>query len=157
MQTITIDDLLNHNADPDGEIYVLRDGDCPLYVGKASAGIASRWVEGFGSHLWRAGNGRWRGNDETSNVIVRLMPHSLAWQLDCYTHDEAAKKWMPPYIKEIQPEKLSLDKVEQMCIAALRPCFNASFNPNPRPIPKQIERVLLEVSRNVSRSVLNRL
>jgi hypothetical protein len=165
MQTITIDELLNHNADPDGEIYVLRDGDCPLYAGKTTAGIAYRWLDNFGGRLYQDVGGKWHSKDYTGEMVVMMMPRSLEWQLDCYPKREAIDKYLPTY-KEIflqragyeyagVPDLIGLSTAELMCIESLRPCFNAQLNSNPRPIPDYIDEVRAGRSRKVSRAVLD--
>lgn len=165
MQTITIDDLLNKDADPDGDIYILRDGDCALYVGKTTAGIAYRWLDRFGGRLYQDVGGKWHSKDHVGEMVVMTMPRSLKWKLECYSQEEAAQKYIADY-RVIYSAKngfeyggvvdlLGLNTVERMCIAVERPCFNAQLNSDPRPMPEYISEMIAARSGKVSRAVLN--
>lgn len=150
MQTITIGELINGGADPDGHIYVVRNGDAVLYVGQTSNGITYRWLEKFIGRMFKTVSGQWRGRDALSNLIVDEMPESLSWEIDCYGIKEAAQAYMPAYIEVLRVEynrvaaemgvkaataydfnlvawvdESDIMEVEKACIYALKPRLNA--------------------------------
>lgn len=72
-------------------IYVLKDDrGCPLYVGKAEAGVWTRWFGGRNSHLIRNIWGGYVHNSQVGRAILANKPHSLCWRIELWTLEDAA-------------------------------------------------------------------
>jgi hypothetical protein len=144
MEMVTLKALLE-GADPDGQIYVLRDKECFLYVGKTESGIAYRWLNDFCGRLHSYRDGGWFGSDRVANLVIDMMPESLGWVLDCYSRDEAAQLFYPEYRRimmkcagldlDFAIDRLNLLTIEQMAITVLRPCLNVSGNSKGNSLP----------------------
>jgi hypothetical protein len=97
-------------------VYVVRDGDLVLYVGRAARPSARLW-----SHLC----GHWdRGPDELGCLVIANLPAALAWRVELLTVGETRGA----------DDGETLD-LEGALIRALRPCLNHNHNPDRRELP----------------------
>jgi integrase len=115
-------------AEYDKQIYLIRDGALPLYVGQAVK-VCARIKEhcGIGSKRFRS--------DHLGDFIFNNRPASLGWQVDLLTLDECeltARRNFPNL------SQFDSDIIEQALIIDLGPCLNTFHNqnnPNRKPIP----------------------
>lgn len=126
MIQITIKDVLDGKiADiPERGIYIFRDGDCVLYVGK-SIRVATRLKEQLQSI------------SALTDLIEINKPSSLFWQIEVMTVEECY-----PYALKEHPKGvyLTLDTAEGVIIRHHQPCLNGSLNLNRGRLPAHIKR-----------------
>ncbi len=147
MKTIAIRDILDHKVDLDALafqvkldiyndrldvpdeylgpygfiVYVIRDGDSVLYVGKSSRSVVNRLLE----HLGMGGNWRKYVPDRVGEFILDHRPESLDWQVDLMTINDCAS-----YIRQQFPMFVNwdVDTAEQAMIETYRPDLNVQYN-----------------------------
>lgn len=126
MIQITIKDVLEGNIAgiPDQGIYVFRDGDCVLYVGK-SIHVLTRLKEQL------------RSISALTDLIEANKPSSLFWQIEVMTVEECRL-----YALKERPNGvyLNLDTAEGVIIRHHQPCLNGSLNLNRGKLPAHIKR-----------------
>jgi hypothetical protein len=137
MLTVTIKDIIDGDWDKlDGAdephcIYIVRDGDCILYVGQ-SVDIFNRLLEHFG-HVGR-GSGSGLGSFYDAHQDI-----SNSWQIDLYTLSDCE-----PYITRYTSMSLTvyrngsqnaINKAEKTMMRHFHPCLNTRNNPDPSPLP----------------------
>jgi hypothetical protein len=129
MLTITVDDVLNDKLPDSGwgkfRIYVFRDQDFILYVGKTEQNIIDRIEEhlGLSSH---------REESHVGQLVVDNLPHSLEWCIDLLTLDDCE-----PVVQHhfAVTHNADVRLTEQAMIREYSPPLNRESNPNARPLP----------------------
>jgi hypothetical protein len=103
-------------------VYVVRDGETVLYVGKATAGIRERWLCSRSPHISVNGFG-WHAYSSIGWTITEHLPQSRCWQIDLYTAEECQEiiKRHFPYC-----DHRSTNYAELALIQELRPRLNVA-------------------------------
>jgi len=133
MQTYTIADFRAFKADPDGVIYVIRDGETIFYVGMTRRGIAYR----LSQHLEHIGS---FFGSHVGEFIAYNHPESDAWQVEAWDREDCAA-----FIVPRRPEwgdRWDYEDVERRLIVELRPYLNRQHNVNPSPLPSQYRPIV---------------
>jgi len=173
MITITIADLIrvldgkdNHLLDLCASIgcglYVVREGDLIIYIGKSGRGILDRMA----GHLGKGSFG-WGGLSILGHFILENLPAALAWQVDLLTPKDALDKLekLCNYRREVMGDGSSklivreflwpdgsgsrsvvrednLDGIEDLLIEVSHPCLNIMGNKEPTPLPEQYQQAI---------------
>lgn len=136
MLTYTLADFLETDIDEgQATVYVVRDDETVLYVGKATAGIRERWLGGR-PHMTVNGFG-WQGWSAIGCTIAEHYPDSRTWQIDLYAKEECSAvvlKHFPYY------ETPTTEAAELALIQELRPLFNVASTGYDREIPGKFRR-----------------
>lgn len=143
----TIGAILANEVIPeyDKQIYLIRDGALPLYVGQA-VNVCARIKEHCGIHS------RSFRSDHLGDFIFNNRPASLGWQVDLLTLDECeltARRNFPNL------SQFDSDIIEQALIIDLGPCLNSYHNqknPNRKPIPDIYNKRIISEKINNSRN-----
>jgi len=159
MVKATIGDLLDGQLDGHEDtreciIYVVRDGDIVLYIGKAI-----RVIERLRSHLG-SGTWGWTGTSQLGELIKANLPVARTWQIELMTGEDCllALENCTGYKYLTGPdgigylllkstflengmrleERLTATNVEELeceLIRAYHPCLNSACNLEPTPLP----------------------
>ena len=130
MLTITVGDVLNDKLPDSGwgkfRIYVFRDQDFVLYVGKTEQNIIDRIEEHLGlSH---------REESHVGQLVADNLPHSLEWCIDLMTLDDC-DVFVQHHFAVDHNKDVRL--AEQALIREYSPPLNRESNPNARPLPRK--------------------
>jgi len=124
MITYKLAEFIDGEVDECGAtVYVVRDGEVVLYVGKAEAGIKERWCYSRHPHITTTGWG-WAALSRIGFEIVNNLPRSRDWQIDLYTAEECADRIIQhyPYYGGIR----ATEYAELVLIQDLRPRLNVA-------------------------------
>lgn len=130
MQTITVNDVIDNTLPETGwekfRIYVFRDEDFILYVGKTQENIIDRLEAHMGL------------TDRSESLVGKLVednaPLSYHWSIDLYTIDECVAMIRRHYPKA---RIIDIDLVESAMILEHSPALNQQINPHPRALPSK--------------------
>ncbi len=128
MLTITIADLFDNTLPESGWgkfcVYIFRDNDFVLYVGKTENNIIDR----LEAHLGIT----YRSQSLVGKLIEDNAPESHQWQIDLLTLDDCA-----PFIARHFPTSKETDVrlAEQAMILEYCPPLNRESNPHARALP----------------------
>jgi hypothetical protein len=130
VQTIKVKDVLDNLLPESGwekfRVYIFRDDDFVLYIGKTDQNIIDRLEEHLGLIFRDPG------------LIGRLVddnaPLSYSWSIDLMTLNDCA-----PIIYRHFPTCQMTDSriAEKALILEYSPALNRESNPNPRPLPRK--------------------
>lgn len=159
----TIGDLLDGQLDGREDIqgciiYVVRDGDITLYVGKAARVIERLW-----SHLGD-GSWGWTGTSQLGRLIKANMPIARTWHIEfmtgkdcllvlekctgqeCLTGADGISYLLLnsyPLDNGTRVEQrltaTNVEELESELIHACHPCLNSADNPEPTPLPQHYQ------------------
>lgn len=128
-RTELLTDILNdnHNSHARTVVYIVRDNDFVIYVGKTTTGVSTRLQSHCGCGEWG-----WSGEDSLGCFIRENKPDSDNWKVDIYTVDDC--------ISELRSEKpyykfFDIDDAEQYFIHLHNPALNIVHNATPIKIP----------------------
>lgn len=123
----TIRDVVHgdwNKIDPNNEplcVYVVRDEDAVLYVGR-SVDPFNRLLEHFGDSL--------RGSNARIGTFYKDFKHEAdSWIIEMYSREECEK-----IVKE---KCINANRAEVMMILHFKPCLNHMNNDNPSPLPEK--------------------
>jgi hypothetical protein len=146
MQTITVKDVLDNTLPESGwekyRIYVFRDGDFILYVGKTDQNIIDRLEEHLGLTF--------RDSSLIGKLVEDNAPLSYSWHIDLMTLENCES-----IVHRHFPTCQMFDSriAEKALIWEYSPALNRESNPNPRPLPHKYtfkrEAHILQIYRKV--------
>ena len=123
MLTYTLAEFLENDADEgDATIYVVRDGNSVLYVGKATRGVQNRWLAFPSSHIAHMDENTWIGNSNIGRTIQENLPLSRNWEIDLYTAIEC-KDVIFNHLQNYNDRLTSLAEIAM--IQTLKPYLNS--------------------------------
>jgi len=128
MKTVSIaqilDNALSESGWKDFCIYVFRDDDFVLYVGKTKQNIIDRLEEHLGL--------TYRDQSQVGRLIMENTPLSRSWSVDLLTLEDCL-----PFVREYFPDStgLDLEHAERATILKHSPPLNGQSNPHPRALP----------------------
>jgi len=140
MIQLTVRDLLRGKADEVAMsgVYMVRDGECVLYVGK-SKDVISRLHD----HMEK-----WTSH-QLGDVIRINAPQSLSWQIELMEPEECRDivKSIGERYQRYEDTKLTIDMgfAEQSLIMHYHPCLNISNNVSPNRLPAHIKRYPVKI------------
>jgi len=103
-------------------VYVVRDGEVVLYVGRTRETMGNR-LRGHCNHRSALGT-----------LIREHRPESGGWRVDMFTLcdcEPLIRRWFP------HRETLDIEHAERALIRELRPCLNAIDNPGQARVPER--------------------
>jgi hypothetical protein len=130
MLTITVGDVMNDKVQESSWgpfcIYVFRDSDFVLYVGKTDQNIIDRIAQHLGLTYW--------SESQVGKLVEDNAPESYNWCVDLLTLDECV-----PIVKSYFPsaEMVDVALAEQALILEYSPALNSLLNPHPRALPRK--------------------
>ncbi|CAG0994651.1 hypothetical protein ANRL3_03033 [Anaerolineae bacterium] len=130
MMTITVADVLNDSLHESGwgkfRIYVFRDNDFVLYVGKTEHNVIDRLSEHLGL--------TYRSESHIGRLVKENVPEAHRWQIDLLTLDDCTS-----FVKRHFPTNKAIDVrlAEQAVILEFAPPLNHESNPHPRLLPRR--------------------
>lgn len=133
MVTITVADVLNNTLLESGwekfHLYVFRDGDFVLYVGKTDQNIIDRLEEHLGL--------TYRDSSIVGRLVEENVPESKRWLIDLRTVDECE-----PFVQYHFPacKGLDVEIAERSLILQFSPPLNTQSNPHPKVLPLKYTR-----------------
>lgn len=127
-------------------LYLVKDGDVVLYVGRSYDP-----VDRLQQHLGISGRYGNYSADDLGLVYFEEKPESLKWQVEIYTVDDClpfVKKHIMSYITHYTEERYlsqegldgAIDFAEQALIHEHRPCLNVIHNQNATRLPAHYKR-----------------
>ncbi len=133
MMTITVADVVDNTLSESGwgsfSIYVFRDGDFVLYVGKAEQNIIDRLEDHLGLS--------YRPESQIGRLVNDNAPGSYQWKIDLLTMDDC----QPIAARHFPTAKLiDVITAERAIISEFRPPLNRQSNANARPLPRKYTR-----------------
>ncbi len=130
MKTILVIDIMDGNLPESGwgqyHIYVFRDGEFPLYVGKAEDNIIDR----LEAHLGLT----YRSMGTVRKLVDDNLPDSLTWSIDLYSIEECIV-FVQRHFTSAQSADVNL--AERSMILEFSPPLNRQFNPEARLLPSK--------------------
>jgi len=126
--TITVGDVINNTLPESGwagfHIYVFRDDDFILYVGKTEQNVIDRLEEHLGL--------TYRSESKVGRLVKDNAPGSHCWHIDLMTLDDCA-----PFVRRhfSTSEEMDVRLAEQAMILEYAPPLNRESNPQSRPLP----------------------
>lgn len=114
-------------------VYLVRDGDLVIYVGKTTTGAGNRLL----SHCGRGPWGWSSGPDNLGRLITQNSPESDPWQVDIYRVEDCLSELKTAYPYFVH---FDLDILERYLIKKYSPCLNGTYNPNPTRLPPKYYR-----------------
>ena len=133
MLTITVADVIDNTLPESGWgsfcIYVFRDKDFVLYVGKAEQNIIDRLED----HLGLA----YRPKSLVGRLVDENAPESHKWQIDLLSSDDCMLIVAKHFPSAKSADALTL---ERAVIMEFRPPLNRQSNPSARPLPSKYRR-----------------
>lgn len=133
MITVTIADVIGNTLPVSGwegyHLYVIRDGDFVLYVGKSDQNIIDRLQDHLGL--------TYRGESQVGELVNDNTPESLQWKIDLRNIPECAS-----IVKRHYPacKKVDLYIAEHALILEFAPPLNVQSNPYPNELPRKYTR-----------------
>ncbi len=123
---LVLDDSLPQSGWHDYCIYLFRDGDFVLYVGKTKQNAIDRLQEHLGL--------TYADESQVGRLVEENAPLSYAWSVDLLTLDDCV-----PFVRKHFPEskELDLDLAERATILEYSPPMNEQSNPHPRALPRK--------------------
>ena len=164
MISTTVDGLVNEKIRRedvfDCVVYIVRDADLVLYVGKSEANVVDRLLSHIGE-----GDFGWTGTSSLGRLIKANMPESGDWQIELLTPEECLSiiEQSFAYRRGTSPDgsacvivgettlsdgstfvdKIRINDVvglESMLIVLYKPCLNVIGNQIPTPLPERYWR-----------------
>ena len=137
MVQATIKDIIDGNLDQVdlSGIYIVRDGEHVLYVGRAVD-----VVQRLHDHIEK-----W-ASSAIGDVIHANAPQSLSWQVELMGAEECRSisiSFAPLYEDLLIP--ISIESAERYMIRHYHPSLNTSNNPNPNRLPSHIKRYPVKI------------
>lgn len=143
MLTLTVRELICAGGSeiPEGEgycLYLVRDGELVLYVGKSAdvSGRLIRHVTGDGLTACHVDPERFHGypTSDLGRLIRDHARESFGWSVDLFTGEDCAE-----LVKRHFPEAAGYDRydAERALIREHRPALNVTHNADPRPLPEK--------------------
>lgn len=148
MMTITVAEVIENTLPDSGWgsfcIYVFRDQDFVLYVGKTEQNIIDRLEDHLGLS--------YRPGSLVGQLVDDNAPESHKWQIDLLTSDDCRS-----IVAKHFPSAQSVDvlTIERAVIMEFRPPLNRQSNPNARPLPPRYTHGRESRMREVHRKVFN--
>ncbi|MBI3742364.1 MAG: hypothetical protein HY257_11500 [Chloroflexi bacterium] len=148
MKTITIaqilDNALSESGWKDFCIYVFRDDDFVLYVGKSTQNIIDRLEEHLGL--------TYRDQSQVGRLIMENAPLSRSWSVDLLTLEDSLQ-----FVREYFPESMGIDLelAERATILRHSPPLNGQSNPHPNALPRKYTTKRDEKIKAVIKKVFN--
>lgn len=143
MITVSVQDILTKSIDELEAldpyclgycIYLIRDADTTLYIGRAKDPI-DRLTQHFGRSKRHSG----------AAIGVFYQEHkdlSVCWIINIYTLEECEQILKQDLRRGESPH------AEHLFIQHFRPCLNEKSNPNPSPLPERYQRRKLNLDNN---------
>ena len=105
-------------------LYILSDDtEVVLYVGISRRSIYNRWFGNGYSHMVKNAGGFWSGWSEVGQVVVDLMPKSLAFRMMLLTEEDCMLQLLG--MGEDLGPRFDLADLEEALIYHLSPVLNA--------------------------------
>jgi hypothetical protein len=148
MMTVTVADVIDDSLPESGWgsfcIYVFRDEDFVLYVGKAEQNIIDRLEDHLGLS--------YRPESLVGRLVEDNAPESHKWQIDLLTLDDCKS-----IVAKHFPSAQSADvlTIEGAVILEFRPPLNRQSNPNARSLPHKYTQGRESRMSEVYRKVFN--
>lgn len=120
-------DFIDDGTDDQWEIYVVRDDEVVLYVGR-SAHPPLRMQQHLGMDSWG------KSPDLLGRLLLSNVPGVKDVRIEFYTCDEC-RSFQPEWSTNNRTWRAGI--AEQAAISALRPCLNVSCNVEPTPLPER--------------------
>ncbi len=117
-------------ADMKGSVYVVREGDTVLYVGKADRMCLRDRLH------WHLGEGL-AGISSLGDLIKANEPDSYQWQVQVLSVEECNELL---HAHGDPHTRRKVNTAETYMIKLLRPCLNRTSNVDPMPLPMQYRR-----------------